>query len=1083
MRKGMTRVLSMALCLIMLISTIPVVSVSAAGDKLEAYDAYYEYLKAEIASLGSEVRDSDYYKMLTPKASNAKTQKILACYFKDVTNDGIEELILKRYVTHKSGAALDLSDKEWVCIYSYVNGQIKRIGQNDSWVKQNKDNSYSYYEPTGYIGNILSSYDYPHISDDCVYYCKGSNGKVYLADNDPEVVYDETCTFYTYNGNYMAPAAEFKSVFVHDYWYGIQLLTGTVHYYIDGVSVNKSTFDYEKSKYISGGVTKLVNNNYTTVLNKLKDETKSLYTPSGWASTEVNAAIDKGYVPENIQKKYTNPITRAEFCALATCMYESITGMEITERAEFKDTTDVNVQKMGGLAIVNGTGNGNFSPNSNLTRQEAATILDRLGRRLALRLKTGNLNYADNNKIADWAKSAVATISATGVMKGVDNNKFNPTGSYTREQAILTIYRLSNIPFGDPILVSGVSLNKSTLTTTVGGTATLSATVTPDDATDSLVTWSSSNSKVATVSKAGLMTAVAEGTAVITASTSSGHSATCNITVGPVKATAISLNKTTAFANIGRTVQLTPSFTPANASTKHTTWTSSNTSVATVSSSGLVTAIAEGTTTITAEAFGKKATCKFTVSTEPLGLENFNKDKTYKNQFSDVPKNEWYYQNVKSAYEYSLMNGTSDTTFNPTGNLSIAEVITIASRIHNIYHDNNSSFSGSGAWYQGYVDYAIANGIIKSGDYSNYEAKATRLQFALILANSVPSEALAPINNVGDGIPDLPPETAGAKQVYMLYNAGILSGSSAYGNFNPNSNIMRSEVAAIITRIADIGLRKTFTLLPTTIPATALALDKGSIGLVIGESSTLNLVPTPSNATTTGAKWTTSNSSVATVSDGKVTAVGAGSATITVTLGSLKATCNVAVLAEYPTFSKSNKEGMDEITLPQGAYYIEYTKVAGKKFTASTIWNWGYDSEIVTDYNNTSGRGFIAAALKEDKIMDLNISASGDWTAKICPINESGSTNLKGSGCWVGGMFRATQSKYTAKLWFESAGWDLYFYRVDSPSCTTVWSWDLQDDGSATFNLTEGGYYVPVIVTPGEWTVDLGVGDAQEIVN
>jgi hypothetical protein len=99
---------------------------------------------------------------------------------------------------------------------------------------------------------------------------------------------------------------------------------------------------------------------------------------SGWAAEQVHAAIAMGLVPTNLQSNYQNPITRAEFTALAVALYEIVTGSEITERATFDDTNDLNVQKMGGLGIVSGVGNGYFNPNDTLTREQAAAILVRL---------------------------------------------------------------------------------------------------------------------------------------------------------------------------------------------------------------------------------------------------------------------------------------------------------------------------------------------------------------------------------------------------------------------------------------------------------------------------------------------------------------------------------------------------------------------------------------------------------------------------------------------------------------------------------------------------------------------------------
>ena len=194
------------------------------------------------------------------------------------------------------------------------------------------------------------------------------------------------------------------------------------------------------------------------------------------------------------------------------------------------------------------------------------------------------------------------------------------------------------------------------------------------------------------------------------------------------------------------------------------------------------------------------------------GLSNFQKSNTYTpGQFADVPAGSWYAAGVQSAYELGLMTGTGANAFDPSGDLTLAETVVLAARIHSIYTGDGASFTGGAAWYQPYVDYAIQNGVIPSGAYSDYSATATRAQFASILAAALPSEALPAINTV-TVLPDVDANATYAAAALKLYNAGILTGSDAAGTFNPESSIQRSEVATIVTRMADQSQRKTFTL-------------------------------------------------------------------------------------------------------------------------------------------------------------------------------------------------------------------------------------------------------------------------------
>ena len=84
--------------------------------------------------------------------------------------------------------------------------------------------------------------------------------------------------------------------------------------------------------------------------------------PSSWAAGQVDEAVSAGIVPENLRSAYTQSITRAEFCALATRLYETVKGTAIAERVTFTDTTDENVEKMAALGVVTGTGDGRLRP-------------------------------------------------------------------------------------------------------------------------------------------------------------------------------------------------------------------------------------------------------------------------------------------------------------------------------------------------------------------------------------------------------------------------------------------------------------------------------------------------------------------------------------------------------------------------------------------------------------------------------------------------------------------------------------------------------------------------------------------------
>lgn len=177
--------------------------------------------------------------------------------------------------------------------------------------------------------------------------------------------------------------------------------------------------------------------------------------------------------------------------------------------------------------------------------------------------------------------------------------------------------------------------------------------------------------------------------------------------------------------------------------------------------------------------------------------------------FTDVPTSAWYYQDVQTAYNSALINGRSGTSFAPNGNLTYAEAVKLAACMNQKYTKGSVTLaSGTDRWYSTYVDYAKANRII-SRDYS-WNANATRAGYVEIFAHALPDAALAAKNTVADNaIPDVKSSHPQAAEIYKLYRAGILAGNDAKGTFLPNSNIKRSEVAAILTRMMDQKSRLT----------------------------------------------------------------------------------------------------------------------------------------------------------------------------------------------------------------------------------------------------------------------------------
>jgi hypothetical protein len=167
--------------------------------------------------------------------------------------------------------------------------------------------------------------------------------------------------------------------------------------------------------------------------------------PSPWAARSVNTAISAGLVPLKMRAKYTQATTRAEFCVLAVNLYEHAKGTEITGRVKFSDTSDVNVEKMAYLGVVNGVGGNKFSPDATLNREQAAIIIIRLADALGIQLSDGQATSSDSSSISAWAIEAVGKVQSNNIMSGIGDNEFSPKGKFTREQSIVAIIRLNDL--------------------------------------------------------------------------------------------------------------------------------------------------------------------------------------------------------------------------------------------------------------------------------------------------------------------------------------------------------------------------------------------------------------------------------------------------------------------------------------------------------------------------------------------------------------------------------------------------------------------------------------------------------------
>ena len=224
------------------------------------------------------------------------------------------------------------------------------------------------------------------------------------------------------------------------------------------------------------------------------------------------------------------------------------------------------------------------------------------------------------DKTVTWSTSdaAIATVDVEGNVKAIAVGEATITATCGDKSAICKVTV-------NPILTESIALDKTELTLTIGASEKLTATVLPENVTDKTVTWSTSDASIATVDAEGNVKAISVGEATITA-ICGDKTATCKVTVNPILAESIALDKTELTLTIGASEKLTATVLPEDVTDKTVTWSTSDASIATVDNEGKVTAVSIGVATITATCGDKSATCKVTVN--PILADSITLDKT-----------------------------------------------------------------------------------------------------------------------------------------------------------------------------------------------------------------------------------------------------------------------------------------------------------------------------------------------------------------------------------------------------------------------------------------------------------------------
>lgn len=244
------------------------------------------------------------------------------------------------------------------------------------------------------------------------------------------------------------------------------------------------------------------------------------------------------------------------------------------------------------------------------------------GETTALTATVAPSNATDKSVTWSSSSTAVATVDSNGKVTAVKAGEATITVT-TKDGGKSATCKVT--VKAATVAVTGVEVDPAELSLVEGTSATIKATVMPENATDKDVSWTSSSADVATVDRDGKVTAVKAGEATVTVTTKDGgKSATCKVTVTakPVPVTGVKLDKTELTLKKGESVALKATIEPGKATNKKVSWSSNNASVATVDDEGKVTAVSGGNAAIivTTEDGGHTATCSVTVLKDVTGV-------------------------------------------------------------------------------------------------------------------------------------------------------------------------------------------------------------------------------------------------------------------------------------------------------------------------------------------------------------------------------------------------------------------------------------------------------------------------------
>ena len=560
---------------------------------------------------------------------------------------------------------------------------------------------------------------------------------------------------------------------------------------------------------------------------------------------------------------------------------------------------------------------------------------------------TATANYTDGSSAdlttqVTWASSnsAVASVSAQGLVNALGVGSSNISATFGSQQGVypLTITNAS---------LTGIAVTSSAGSVAKGASAQLTATATYSDGSTAdatnLVTWSSSNANVATVNSQGAVNAVGVGSATLTASLN-GQQASTSVTVTNPTLTALSVSGAAASVAKGLSTQLAAVGTYSDGTTANVTsqvaWTSSNANVATVNNQGVVSARGVGSATLTGSLNGQQATYSVTITNPTLTsiAVTSNAGSLAKGTLAKLTATGTYSDGT-----------TADITSQMTWSSSNAAVATVSGQgVVSTLGVGSATLTGSLNGQQGSVSVTITNPAVASLAVTGNAGS---------MAKGLTSQLAATATYTDGSTADVTSQVTWASS-----NAGVATVSG--------QGLVSARGVGNATVTGSLGGQQASTSLTVTnATLTNLSVASAAGSVAKGLNAQLTATGTYSDGSTADVTsqvaWTSSNASVATVNgQGLVSALGAGTATLTGSLAGKQASTSL-------TITNATLTGLS-VTSAAGSV----AKGTGTQLTATGTYSDGSTADVTGQVAWTSSNASVATVSSQGAVSAVGVGSA-----------------------------------------------------------------------------------------------------------